>query len=119
MFVARGNSVPTAMTGADEFVEKGPNFRKSLIDSKDTGGFGVLLVTFGPGARLKFHTHPDEQILYVIDGKGIVATHSEEVTVTAGDCVVIPPGESHWHGAAEDSLFTHLAIQKPGIKLAD
>jgi quercetin dioxygenase-like cupin family protein len=119
MIVARGNNIKTVQTGVDEFVARGPNFRKSLIDHKETGGFGVLLVTFGPGARLNFHTHPDEQILYVTEGKGVVATRTEEVTVTAGDCIVIPPGEAHWHGAAKDSLFTHLAIQKPGIKLAE
>jgi quercetin dioxygenase-like cupin family protein len=103
---------------SDEIVGQGPVHRKTLIDVKDTGGFGVLLVTFGPGARLNFHTHTYEQILYVTEGKGIVATRTEEVTVTPGACVYIRPGEPHWHGATEDSSFSHLAIQKPGIKLA-
>jgi quercetin dioxygenase-like cupin family protein len=103
----------------DEIVGQGPVHRKTLIDAKDTGGFGVLLVTFGPGARLNFHTHTYEQILYVTEGKGIVATRSQETTVTPGTCIFIPPGEVHWHGATQDSSFSHLAIQRPGIKLAE
>jgi quercetin dioxygenase-like cupin family protein len=78
-----------------------------------------LLVTFGPGARLNFHTHTYEQILYVTEGKGIVATKKEEKTVTPGAVIYIEPGEVHWHGATKDSSFSHIAIQKPGIKLAE
>ena len=89
-----------------------------MIDAKDTGGFGILLVTFNPGARLNFHTHTFEQILYVTEGKGIVATKQEEQTVTPGTVIFIAPGEVHWHGATEDSSFTHIAIQRPGIQLA-
>jgi quercetin dioxygenase-like cupin family protein len=107
-----------AVETRDEIVGKGPVHRKTLIDTKDTGGFGVLLVTFGPGARLNFHAHTYEQILYVIEGKGIVATRDKEATVKPGDCIFIAPGEVHWHGAAKDSSFSHLAIQKAGIKLA-
>jgi quercetin dioxygenase-like cupin family protein len=118
MIIARSDKV-TAVATSDEIVGKGPVHRKNLIDSKDTGGFGVLLVTFGPGARLNFHTHTFEQILYVTEGKGVVATRDEEATVKPGDCIYIRPGEAHWHGATKDSSFTHLAIQKPGIKLAE
>jgi quercetin dioxygenase-like cupin family protein len=102
----------------DEIVAKGEVHRKALIDSGDTGGFGILLVTFSPGARLNFHTHTYEQILYVTEGKGVVATHDEEKIVTPGTVIYIEPGEAHWHGATDDSPFAHIAIQKPGIKLA-
>lgn len=107
-----------AVETKDEIVGKGPVHRKMLIDSKDTGGFSVLLVSFGPGARLNFHAHTYEQILYVTEGKGIVATKTKEYTVTPGATVFIQPGEIHWHGATRDSSFAHIAIQKPGIKLA-
>lgn len=103
----------------DEIVGRGPVQRKELISAKDTGGFSVLLVTFGPGAKLNFHTHTYEQILYVTEGKGIVATKEVEKTVTPGAVIYIEPGEIHWHGATEDSSFSHIAIQKPGIKLAE
>jgi quercetin dioxygenase-like cupin family protein len=102
----------------DPIVGKGPVLRKELIATKDTGGFGALLVTFEKGARLNFHTHTYEQILYVTEGKGIVATRDKEYIVTPGTMVYIQPGEAHWHGATKDSSFAHICIQKPGIQLA-
>ena len=65
---------------------------------------------FAPGARNKFHTHSREQILYVTEGKGIVATRDKEYTVTPGTVVYIPVNEEHWHGATKDSSFAHLSI---------
>jgi quercetin dioxygenase-like cupin family protein len=96
----------------DPMVAKGHIQMQRLIDAKTTGGFGVSLVTFPPGARLSFHTHPAEQILYVIEGKGILATREKEHVVTPGMVVFIPAGEVHWHGATEDSSFTHVAMYK-------
>jgi quercetin dioxygenase-like cupin family protein len=117
MIVINSDNVAAQET-KDEIVRNGPVHRKTLIDPKDTGGFGVLLVSFGPGARLNFHAHTYEQILYVTEGKGIIATKSTEYIVTPGATVYIPPGEIHWHGAVENASFAHIAIQKPGIKLA-
>jgi len=117
MIVVNAEKV-TAVETKDEIVHKGPVHRKTLIDSKDTGGFSVLLVSFGQGARLNFHAHTYEQILYVTEGKGIIATHDKEQIVTPGATVYIAPGEIHWHGATKDSSFAHIAIQRPGIKLA-
>jgi quercetin dioxygenase-like cupin family protein len=79
----------------------------------------LLLVSFGKGARLNFHVHTYEQFLYVTEGKGIVATKTEEKIVTPGMTVYIAPGEVHWHGATKDSKFAHICLQKPGIKLAE
>jgi quercetin dioxygenase-like cupin family protein len=117
MIVIDSNTIAAVET-SDEIVGKGPVMRKALIDAEDTGGYGILLVTFKPGAKLNFHTHTFEQILYVTEGKGIVATKDEEKIVTPGTVVFIQPGEVHWHGATNDSSFSHIAIQKPGIKLA-
>ena len=102
----------------DEIVQRGPVNRRPLVDAKETGGFGAALVTFSPGARLNFHTHDAEQILYITEGKGTIATKNKKYPVAAGCVVFIPAGEVHWHGAADDSAMTHLTIQKPGIKLA-
>jgi quercetin dioxygenase-like cupin family protein len=118
MIIVNSDSVASVPT-QDEIVKSGPVTRKALIDAADAGGYGILLVTFGPGARLNFHTHTYEQILYVTEGKGIVATREEEKVVTPGTIVYIAPGEVHWHGATGDSSFSHIAIQKPGIKLAE
>ena len=117
MIITNSNDVQAVVTD-DEIVGKGPVERKELISAKDTGGFSVLLVNFGVGAKLNFHTHTYEQILYVTEGKGIVATKEKEQAVTPGAVIYIEPGEVHWHGATDDSSFSHIAIQKPGIKLA-
>ena len=73
----------------------------------------IVNVKFAPGARNKFHTHTSEQILFVIEGEGIVATRDEEYTVTPGTLIYFAPGEEHWHGATKDSSFAHLSILNP------
>ncbi|MEM2111540.1 MAG: cupin domain-containing protein [Candidatus Bathyarchaeia archaeon] len=78
--------------------------------------FTAAIVTFPPGTRNKFHIHDHEQILYVLKGQGIVATEKEERVVVAGDTVLIPAGEKHWHGATEDSVFSHIYITRRETK---
>ena len=74
----------------------------------------AIVVNFSPGAVNVFHTHTFDQILDVTAGTGIVATESEEVAVTPGTIIFIPTGEKHWHGATEDTVFSHIAIMPPG-----
>jgi len=74
----------------------------------------MAVVSFSPGAVTIFHTHTFNQILYVTEGTGIVATESEEVTVMPGAFIFIPAGERHWHGATKDTAFSHLFINPPG-----
>ena len=76
-------------------------------DSKDNF---IDTITFSKGARNKLHTHPVDQVMIVTDGQGIVATDKEERVVSAGDVILIPAGEKHWHGATEDSDFSHLFV---------
>ncbi len=76
--------------------------------------FRVIVVHFSRGAVNVFHTHTFDQVLYVTEGTGIVATENEEVTVTPGTIILIPAGENHWHGATKDSAFSHIAIMPPG-----
>ncbi|MEM2960235.1 MAG: cupin domain-containing protein [Candidatus Bathyarchaeia archaeon] len=87
-----------------------------LIDESVGSEFRAGVVTFPPGTRNKFHAHDNEQILYVISGRGIVATEEEERVVTVGDIILIPAGENHWHGATEDSAFSHLYVMKAETK---
>jgi quercetin dioxygenase-like cupin family protein len=117
MIIAKCDAIK-AVEGEDEIVGKGPVERKIVIDDKVSKGFGVVWVKFAPGARLNFHTHAFEQVLYVTEGKGIVATRTEQQTVTPGTVVFIPPGEDHWHGATEDSPFTHIALYRGQTKLS-
>ena len=84
---------------------------RSLIDpDMGSNDFRSAIVIFPPGARNKIHTHSREQVLFVTEGKGIVATENEEVEVTKGDIILIPADEKHWHGAKTDSIFSHLYI---------
>jgi quercetin dioxygenase-like cupin family protein len=87
-----------------------------IIGKKLNGDLVISQVNFGPGVRNKFHSHSREQILIVTKGKGIVATEKEHITVSMGDVVLIPPGEKHWHGAAEGCKFSHLYIMSPDSK---
>jgi quercetin dioxygenase-like cupin family protein len=70
-------------------------------------------VTFEPGARTAWHTHPLGQILIVTAGCGRVQRWGGPVEeIRPGDVVWIPPGEKHWHGAAPTTAMTHIAIQE-------
>ncbi len=74
-------------------------------------GAGFFHVSFEPGARTNWHTHPEGQFLFILTGAGRVGTEGGEVLeVGAGDCVWFVPDEKHWHGAAPDTFMVHLAI---------
>ena len=69
------------------------------------------LVTFEPGARTFWHSHPRGQIFYVTDGIGWTqARGGPRITGRAGDTVRCPPDVVHWHGASDSSPMTHLAV---------
>jgi quercetin dioxygenase-like cupin family protein len=70
-------------------------------------------VSFEPGARTAWHTHPLGQTLYVVSGVGRVQTKGGPVReIKPGDVVWIPPGEKHWHGASPANGMTHVAVQE-------
>ena len=91
------------------------SIQRIIGGSKDE--FRVSVVNFSPGAVNIFHSHTFDQILYVTEGTGIVATENEEVTVTPGTVIFIPAGERHWHGATKEAAFSHLTIMPPGETL--
>ncbi|WP_155370193.1 (R)-mandelonitrile lyase [Catellatospora vulcania] len=71
----------------------------------------VALVRFTPGARTNWHVHAVGQTLHVTEGVGLVGTRDGTVLrIRAGDTVVCPPGEEHWHGATADTFMSHLAM---------
>lgn len=77
-----------------------------------TRAFGAA-VTFEPGARTAWHTHPLGQTLIVTAGCGWVQLEGTPVrTIPPGDVVWIAPGERHWHGATATTAMTHTAIQE-------
>jgi quercetin dioxygenase-like cupin family protein len=68
-------------------------------------------VTFEPGARSAWHTHPLGQILIVTAGCGVVQSAGGPAElIRAGDVVWCPPGEKHWHGATSTTAMTHIAL---------
>ncbi len=70
-------------------------------------------VSFEPGARTAWHTHPSGQVIHILSGVGRVQRDGGPVhTVRAGDTVIFEPGERHWHGAAPEHGMVHLAMQE-------
>ena len=99
---------------------KGPeaNFTGSvridpLVQSPAPARVVAAAVTFEPGARTAWHTHPLGQNLIVIHGAGRVQNWGEAIReIRPGDVVWCPPKEKHWHGAAPTTAMTHIAIQE-------
>lgn len=84
-----------------------------LFNSFDKDRVQGASVTFQPGARTAWHTHPLGQTLIVTAGVGRVQRLGGPVEeIRAGDVVWFEPGEKHWHGAAPDMAMTHTAIQE-------
>ena len=73
----------------------------------------AVSVTFEPGARTAWHTHPLGQTLIVTAGLGWAQTEGGPIEeVRPGDVVWFPPGEKHWHGATPTTAMTHIAVQE-------
>ncbi len=83
-----------------------------MMGANDTtlhAGFGN--VTFEPGARTNWHSHPGGQLLFVTEGKGYYQEKGQPARLLhRGDVVEIPRNVVHWHGAASDSQFAHMAV---------
>lgn len=92
---------------------------QSYLQPISTQQVGVYNVTFEPGCRNNWHIHKAAkgggQILLCVAGRGYYQEEGKAaVEMKPGDCINIPPGVKHWHGAAPDSWFSHLAIEVPG-----
>ncbi len=84
-----------------------------IVETPDPARLRASVVTFQPGARTNWHTHPLGQTLYVTAGRGLAQREGGPVIAFGpGDVLWFPPGERHWHGAAPDSEMTHVAMQE-------
>jgi len=84
-----------------------------LFDAKNPARAGGAYVTFEPGARTAWHSHPLGQTLIVTGGCGWVQRWGGPIEeIRPGDVVLILPGEKHWHGATGTTAMTHIAIQE-------
>jgi len=109
--IKRNGSQPSGKGPAEYFtgtVRVDPLFRTSA-PARTVGAS----VTFEPGARTAWHTHPLGQTLIVIAGCGRVQRWGDPIEeIRPGDVVWFAPGEKHWHGAAATTAMTHIAIQE-------
>ena len=84
-----------------------------LFQAPEPARTGAAQVTFEPGARTAWHTHPLGQTLIVIAGLGWVQREGGPIEeIRPGDVVWFPPGLRHWHGASPTNAMTHIAIQE-------
>lgn len=111
MLIHRAGSRPSTTPNPDWFT--GTVRMDPLINAPAPARLHGLSVTFEPGARTNWHTHPLGQTLIVTAGAGLVQKEGEAVQrITPGDVIWFEPGEKHWHGAAPDCAMTHIALQE-------
>lgn len=111
MKITRNGSQPSTKGSADWFTG---NVRVDpLFTAPDPARVRGSSVTFEPGARTAWHTHPLGQTLIVTAGVGRAQREGGPIEeIRPGDVVWFPPGEKHWHGAAPTTAMTHIAIQE-------
>jgi quercetin dioxygenase-like cupin family protein len=111
MDIKRAGSQPSGRGPADWFT--GTVRVDPLFAAPDPARVAGALVTFEPGARTAWHTHPLGQTLIVTSGFGWVQCDGGPVEeIRPGDVVWFPPGEKHWHGATPTTAMSHIAIQE-------
>lgn len=109
--IQRVGSRPSITGPADWFT--GSVRIDSLFEAKEPSRIGGALVTFEPGARTAWHTHPVGQHLLITSGLGWVQREGgPKEEVRPGDVVWFPPGVKHWHGASSQSAMVHIALQE-------
>ena len=109
MDIKRNGTQPSAQGAADYFT--GTVRIDPLFDVADPARHFGAYVTFEPGARTAWHTHPLGQTLVVTAGCGRAQRWGGPIEeIRPGDVVWFPPGEKHWHGAAPTTAMTHMAI---------
>ncbi len=111
LVIQRAGSQPSVKGPAERF--SGAVRVDPLFPAREPGRISAGSVTFEPGARSAWHTHPLGQILIVTSGVGRVQQWGGTIQeIRPGDIVWIPPGVKHWHGAAPTTAMTHFAIQE-------
>ena len=111
MDIFRAGSKPTKKSSSEWFT--GTVWHDPIIEAPDPARVRALKVSFEPGARTAWHTHPLGQTLHIINGTGLVGLrNAQPKIVNAGDTVWIQPNEEHWHGATPTNSMSHIALQE-------
>jgi len=109
--IYRAGSKPTQKSSSDWFT--GTVWQDPIVEAPEPARVRAVKVTFEPGARTAWHTHPLGQTLHLISGVGLIGLRDDHPKIiNAGDTVWIPPNEEHWHGATPTNSMTHIAIQE-------
>jgi quercetin dioxygenase-like cupin family protein len=119
MEIRRNGTQPSSPAPAEYFT--GAVRRDPLVEAPAPARVNAVSVTFEPGARTAWHTHPLGQTLVVTAGCGRAQRRGGPVEeIRPGDVIWISPGEEHWHGAAPTTAMTHIAIHEgEGDKAVD
>ncbi|HEY9127776.1 MAG TPA: cupin domain-containing protein [Acidobacteriaceae bacterium] len=111
MQIQRPGSQPSTKGPAEYFT--GTVRIDPLWTAPDPARIVAASVTFEPGARTAWHTHPLGQTLIVVSGCGRTQRFGGPIEeIRPGDVIWFAPGEKHWHGAAPDTAMTHIAVQE-------
>lgn len=111
MKIIKSGSMPSNAGPADYFT--GTVRVDPLFQAEEPGRTSGAHVTFEPGARTAWHTHPAGQTLIVTFGRGRVQREGGPIEeISQGDVVWFPAGEKHWHGASPKTAMSHIAIQE-------
>lgn len=111
MNITRAGTTPSQQGPTDWFT--GSVRMDPLFAPPEPARVAASSVTFEPGARTAWHTHPLGQTLIIVSGLGRAQREGAQIEeLRPGDVVWFPPGERHWHGAAPNTAMTHIAIQE-------
>ena len=111
MDIKKLGTVPTRRQPKEYF--SGVAWQDPIIEAPAPARVRSGRVSFEPGARTAWHTHPLGQTLYVVSGVGRAQTWGGPLReIRAGDTIWFPPGEKHWHGAAPTTAMVHIAMQE-------
>ncbi len=109
--ILTAGSRPSVRANPDYFT--GTVWQDPIFQAPEPARVQSIRVTFEPGARTNWHTHPLGQTLHVVSGCGWIQKEgAAKEIISAGDSVWIPPAIKHWHGATETSGMVHIAIQE-------
>lgn len=111
MIITKNGTQPSSKGSEDWFTG---SVRIDFLFSKQTATKAAgALVSFEPGARTAWHTHPAGQTLIIVSGLGWVQKKGGDIQeVQPGDIIYFEPGEKHWHGASPNKAMSHIAIHE-------
>jgi len=112
--LSKTNNTPSIFPQGEKITNgyfTGNAYLQPLLARDKNNEFVIGSVTFEPGARTNWHTHPKGQVLLVTEGEGLCQEKGKPARrIKKGDVINVPENTEHWHGAAADSKMVHIAI---------